>query len=366
MQRLLSLPAETPSLRLLLDKTAEALAGLAQALNGVALLVAEPASPAPRRSGVVRVRVHDWLPALVTATRAFVVIGTVALCWTVTAWPGGNFAITVAAIVVLLLGTRADQAYAAALLFIVGIVLALGASAIILFAILPGLHAESFAGLSLVIGLYLVPIGTLLAQAHQPWQVGLFTALTLAFMPLLQPTNPMNYNPLQFYNAALAVLAGAGAGALSFRLLPPLSPACRTARLLALTMRDLRRIAAGRTANDWEGHIRARLGAMPDEAAPLQRAQLLAALSVGSDIVRLHQLANELDLGAEFDPVLASVAQGDSAGAAAHLAWLDAALAARTGTVPEMQTVMRARASVLSLSEVLNQHAVYFGTGAQG
>ena len=56
----------------------------------------------------------------------------------------------------------------------------------------------------------------------------------------------------------------------------------------------------------------------------------------------------------------------DSAGAAAHLAWLDAALAARTGTVPEMQTVMRARASVLSLSEVLNQHAVYFGTGAQG
>jgi len=84
----------------------------------------------------------------------------------------------------------------------------------------------------------------------------------------------------------------------------------------------------------------------------------LAALSVGSDIVRLHQLANELDLGAEFDPVLASVAQGDSAGAGAHLAWLDAALAARTGTVPEMQIVMRARASVLSLSQVLNQHAV--------
>ena len=34
--------------------------------------------------------------------------------------------------------------------------------------------------------------------------------------------------------------------------------------------------------------------------------------------------------------------------------------------VLEMQIVMRARASVLSLSQVLNQHAVYFGTGAQG
>src|SRR5205085_3410335 len=171
----------------------------------------------------------------------------------------------------------------------------------------------------LVIGLYLVPIGTLLAQAHQPWQVGLFTAMTLAFMPLLQPTNPMNYNPLQFYNAALAVLAGAGAGALSFRLLPPLSPAFRSARLLTLTMRDLRRIAAGRTANDWEGHVRARLAVMPDQATPLQRAQLLAALSVGSEIIRLRQLIHELDLGAEFDSVLASVAQGDSSSAAAPL-----------------------------------------------
>src|SRR5205814_1976415 len=65
VRRLRSMPAATPSLQLLLDKTAEALAGLAQALNGLALLVAEPASPAPRRSGVIRVRVPDWLPALV-------------------------------------------------------------------------------------------------------------------------------------------------------------------------------------------------------------------------------------------------------------------------------------------------------------
>jgi uncharacterized membrane protein YccC len=230
---------------------------------------------------------------------------------------------------------------------------------------LPTLRSEGFAGLSLVIGLCLVPIGALLAQARQPWQIGLFTALTLAFMPLLQPTNPMTYDPLLFYNVSLAVIAGAGAGALSFRLLPPLSPAFRSARLLALTLRDLRRIAAGRTVNDWEGHVRARLAAMPDEATPLQRAQLLAALSVGSEIIRLRQLAHKLDLGAEVDPVLASVAQGDSSSAATHLARLDAALTAHTAIEPEMQTVMRARASALSLSEALDHHTVYFGTGAQ-
>ncbi len=42
-QRLITLPARTPSLRLLADKTADAFSGIAQALNGLALLVADPA-----------------------------------------------------------------------------------------------------------------------------------------------------------------------------------------------------------------------------------------------------------------------------------------------------------------------------------
>jgi lactoylglutathione lyase len=35
-----------------------------------------------------------------------------------------------------------------------------------------------------------------LAQARQPWQIGLFTAMTMIFVPLLQPTNPMIYDSL--------------------------------------------------------------------------------------------------------------------------------------------------------------------------
>ena len=112
VRRLIVLPAGTPSLRLLADKAAEAFAGIAQALNGLALLVADPARPIPRR-GSKRLRVPDWLPALINGGRAFVVIGSVALFWVVSAWPGGSGAITFAAIVVLLLGPRADQAYGA-------------------------------------------------------------------------------------------------------------------------------------------------------------------------------------------------------------------------------------------------------------
>ena len=277
VRALVALPAGTPSLRLLADRAAEALAGMSHALNGLALLVDDPARPVPRRGGL-RLRVPDWLPALVNAGRAFVVIGAVELFWIVTAWPNGAGAIEFAAIVVILLSPRADQAYAAAMSFIVGIGLATVFAAIITFAVLP--NTETFAAFSLAIGLVMVPAGALIAQ---PWQTPMFTALAaFGFLSLVAPANPMSYDQQQFYNSALAIVAGASAGALSFRLLPPLSPAFRTRRLLALTLRDLRRLATGpipRTPDDWEGRVYGRLSALPDAAATI------AALAADGGVV---------------------------------------------------------------------------------
>jgi hypothetical protein len=118
-QRLASLPAGMPSLRLLADQTAEVLAGLSRALNGLTLLVADPARPVPWGSRV-RLRVPDWLPSLVNAGRALVVIGAAELFWIVTEWPNGPQTITFAAIGVILFAPRADLAYATAKGFMVG------------------------------------------------------------------------------------------------------------------------------------------------------------------------------------------------------------------------------------------------------
>ena len=358
MRRLISLPVGTPSLRLLADKAVIAMSGMMRALNGLALLVADPARPVPRRLGIVSLRVPDWLPALVNAGRAFVVIVAVTLFWIVTAWPSGSQAILFATVVVLLLAPRAQQAYAAAIAFTAGAVLNQVLTAFVAFALLPG--TETFAAFSLVIGLCLVPIGALLAQARQPWQAGMFTAMTLLFVPLLAPTNPMTYNTLQFYNSAVAIVAGACTAALSFRLLPPLSPAFSTFRLLALTLRDLRRLATGHVPRDWESRVLGRLSAMPNEASPLQRAQLLAALAVGNEIIRLRHMVYRLGADADLEPALAAVAQGDSASATAILTRLDAALAGRVGDRAFTETVLRARGSVLALSELLAQHAGFF------
>ncbi len=360
VRRLIALPAGTPSLRLLADQTAEVLAGISHALNGLALLLADPAGPVPRR-GVVQLRVPDWLPSLVNAGRAFVVIGAAALFWIITAWPNGAGAITFAAIGVILFAPRADQAYATAIGFMIGTALTAAFAAIIAFAVLPELETETFFAFSLAIGLILVPAGAGMAQ---PWQTAMFSAMAANFVPLLAPANPMSYYTEQFYNAALAIVAGIGAATVSFRLLPPLSPAFRTRRLLALTLRDLRRLALGpipQTPDDWESHVFGRLSVLPDEADPLQRAQLLAALSVGTEIIQLRNIARQLELGSELDAALDTLARGDITIATAHLARLDAVLAARPGVA-----ALRARASILALSEVLSQHFAYFDAGAPG
>jgi len=360
VRSLISLPARTPSLRLLADQTAEMLAGISHALNGLALLLADPARPVPRRRGV-RLHVPDWLPSLVNAGRAFVVIGAAALFWIITEWPNGAGAMTFAAIGVILFAPRADQAYATAMGFMVGTSLAAGLAAIIAFAVLP--NTETFVAFGLAIGLVLVPAGAGIAQ---PWQTPMFTAVAANFVPLLQPANPMSYDTGQFYNAALAIVAGIGAATLSFRLIPPLSPAFRTRRLLALTLRDLRRLATGpipRTPDDWEGRVYGRLSVLPDEAQPLQRSQLLVALSVGAEIIQLRHAARRLNLGSDLDAALDAVARGDSVIATARLARLDAELASRPGT---MTAALRARGLILAISEVLTQHAAYFDAGAPG
>ena len=363
VRALVAQPSGTPSLRLLADQTAEVLTGMSRALNGLALLVDDPARSVLRRRGL-RVRVPDWLPSLVNAGRAFVTIGAVELIWIVTAWPNGASAITFAAIAVILFSPRADQAYTVAISFMVGTGLTAALAATVDFAVLPGL--ATFAGFCVAIGLVLVPAGALMLQ---PWQPAMFTAMAANFVPLLAPANQMSYDTQQFYNAALAIVAGVGAAAISFRLLPPLSPALRTRRLLALTLRDLRRLTTGRipdAPDDWQSRVYGRLSVLPEQAEPLQRARILAALSVGNEIIRLRRVARQFDLHVELEAALDAVARGDAAVATERLVRVDRKLAALPGATPGAWARLRGRGSILAISEALAEHASYFYAGATG
>jgi uncharacterized membrane protein YccC len=363
VRTLLALPVGTPSLRLLADETAKVIAGILHALEGLALVVDAPGRPPPSLRGF-RLSVPDWLPAFVNAARAFITIGAVELFWIATAWPNGASTFVFVAIVVLLLSPKGDLAYGGAMAFALGTVGATLCAAIIKFAVLPAL--ETFPAFCGALGLFLLPVGFAMARTRQPVAMALFTAMAFNFVPLLAPTNLMSYDTAQFYNAALAIVAGCGTAPLAFRLLPPLSPGLRARRLLALTLRDLRRLATAshqpRLA-DWESRTYGRFTALPDQSEPLQRARLLAALSVGTEIIHLRETAPHLGAAAELAAALNAFAQGNSEIAMARLSQLDRRLASTSDTGPDIANALRARGRILIISEALSEHASYFDAG---
>jgi uncharacterized membrane protein YccC len=360
---LLALPADTPSLRLLADRIAKMLVGILRVLDGLALLVGAPGRPGADKQKF-QLSVGDWLPALHNAGRAFLAIGAVALFWVVTAWPSGTSAMLFTSIVVLLLAPRGDQAPMAALAFALGTAIAVPCAAIIKFAVLP--NFETFAAFSLILGLYLVPVGFFVAQTWWTAPSLVFMAMAFNFVPLLAPANEISYDTVQFYNSALAIFAGCAVAALAFYLLPPLPPELRARRLLAFALNDVHRSAVAPqppTLTDLEQRMYGRLAGLPDKAEPLQRSQLIAALTVGSEVIQLRRMAVLLQLDPELSAALAALAQGNSDLAMAQFDRLDDRLASLSGREADVRLALRARSRILVITEAIAQHRAYFAAG---
>ena len=353
---LVGTPTSVPSLRLLLDQTTMALAGISRALAGVALLNASSNAPLGRRSAT-RPFIADWLPSIINGVRAFITIGAAEILWIVTAWPTGSTCIIWAAIAVVLFGPKSDRAYTTALGFCVGAIIAAVFASIVKFAVLP--RCESFWCLCAVFACYLIPIGALGSRGRLP---GLFGVTHVGFVALVTPANIMVYDTAAFYNAALALIAGTLLAALAFLLLPPLSAAVRTRRLLASSLRDVRKIAAGRgrwSAREWKRRVYARLLALPDFAQPVERAQLTASVTAGTALIRLRRLIPSRPIVAPLERALNAVSTGHCNLAIEALAMIERHLSTANHSDEPKHTI-RARASLLALSELLKQHSAYF------
>ena len=353
VRRLLSTAAPVPSVRLLLDQAARILAGLSCTLTGLALLVEDPEQPLPRGDDV-RPHIADWLPGLTNGVRSLLTIGAAMIFWVTTGWPSGATCIVWAAIPVVLFGPRSDAAFTTAASFLLGATIAALCASVVKFALLP--QCDSFAGLCAVLACVLIPAGALGARSRL---TALFGVLPTAFVALVAPANVMIYDTISFYNAALGLVAGTGIAALSFLLLPPLSPALRTRRVMALTLRDLRRIAAGdrpRSSREWKRKIYARLISLPDSAEPVRRAELLAAVSLATELIRLRRATAGLALESCSQQALTAIAMGRCEAANEAFARLDLALA----TAHDGDQVARAQAAIVVITELLRRHSSYF------
>ena len=296
----------------------------------------------------------------------FVAIGAVELFWVATAWPNGASAIVFVAIVVLLLSPKGDLAYGGAIAFALGTAGGVVCAAIIKFAVLPAL--QTFPAFCAAIGLFLVPVGFAMAAepaACSDRRVHRHGVQLHASPRAHEPDELRHGAILQFRAgdrcrvrrraAGISPVAAAVAGAAERVACSP-SP-CAT----CAASRSLRVLP---TSEDWESRMYGRLAALPDQAEPLQRAQLLAALSVGTEIIHLRQMAPRLGATAELDAALEAFAQGNSAIAIARLRQLDRRLASTPDTGPEAAIALRARGRILVISEALAEHGPYFDAGA--
>jgi uncharacterized membrane protein YccC len=363
MQTLLALPARTPSVRLLADETARVLEGLSQALDGLALLVDARGTLHPGRRRFWP-DVPDLLPPIVNAARACLAIGAVELFWATTGWPNGASAIVFVATVILLLSPKGDLAYSGAIGVALGVAGAVVCAAAMKFTVLPALH--TFPAFCAGIGLFYVPAGFAVARARKPAALVVLSGMASNFMPLLSPTNEMSYDTTQFYNTALAIIVGCSVAPVALRLMPPLSPALRAKRLLALSLRDLRRVAIRPkpwTPESWEVRMFGRFAALPDQAEPIQRARLLAALSVGNQLIQLRGVASRLGVAEELNAALQSLAVGRGVIAVSRLQEIDRQLTSGSDDDEEIVRV-RARARLLIVAKTLVEHAPYFDEGA--
>jgi uncharacterized membrane protein YccC len=353
---LMRLPAQNPSQRLLADQAANAMLGVARALNGL-VFVDDPGRADPRMR-MARLHVPDWLPPSINAVRAFMTVGAAQLFWIITAWPNGPVAITFAAIPAILFAPRDEQGYARVRGRLYGVILSAVIAAVIEFAVLPRL--ATFVGFSLALGSVLVPLGALAAQ---PWNAGIFFVMAVHVVPLIGIHNVMVYDAAQFFNSAMGIIVGTGFAALVMRLIPPLSAAERSRRLLALTLRDLRRLAECTRAvrpREWQNRIFSRLSVLPLLAELPQGAKLVAALSLGTEIIRLHRVADQLAIRQQLEPALSAVADGESSRAVQWLAQADQVLAASPDGNPDPKTRLRARAQICAMTEALTLFADYF------
>ena len=89
------------------------------------------------------------------------------------------------------------------------------------------------------------------------------------------------------------------------------------------------------------------------------RARLLAALSVGTEIIQLRHLGAGLGgVAAHLEGAFDALAQGKSAAAIGRLRLIDGYLAPELR--PPTARVLRARGHILLMCEALSGHAPYF------
>ena len=228
----------------------------------------------------------DLLPAVLNGLRVFLAVLGTAIFWVASAWPNGSFAIVFAAAATLIFGSFGDLARPLSRDYAIGAGVMVAVGSVLYFAVLPSI--SSFPALIVVLGTLFFVIGTMQAG---PWHSVMFLAMSVVSLPILGVANPISYSAAAYFNLALAVLIGTIIGSLFFVLMPVIPPGTRARRLLALSLRDFRRLSLGKRAADerrWTALMSRRIEALPSQTTPEEAGSLMALLALGQAVIHLR------------------------------------------------------------------------------
>jgi hypothetical protein len=99
---------------------------------------------------------------------------------------------------------------------------------------------------------------------------------------------------------------------------------------------------------------------MPEQAEPVERAELVAVVAVGREITRLRRVAPRFVPSALVDAALQSLAEGRSVEAIERLREVDRQIAALPRGTSGRRIVLSLRASLLVICAQLTEFGPYF------
>jgi uncharacterized membrane protein YccC len=342
-RRMMAIAASDPASRFTLDQMFYGLSGLERAANALCLAVVPGTERRPRRGAVMML--PDTLPVLVNGVRAFAAVITAELFWAASAWSGGQAIVTFAAVAVTVYSPLGDNAYRNVVGYSTGTIVALILATLLNFSVLPAV--TDFLGFSLALTGVLLPLGALSAiPSHKAFSA----AAVVNFLGILLPPNQPIYHLASFLNNGVWMA-----------LLPAIPATWQTQRLLALSVRDLRRLAVRRrwlSRADWTSLISCRLASMPTTATQEQLAQLVAALSAGEAIIQLRDWRGTFVGTDHLDCALAALSAGNIPGTRYWLAEFVAMLSENeaSGSV----AVLRGEAAASVIADALARHSTFF------
>jgi uncharacterized membrane protein YccC len=362
------------------DRLAELLDELRVALTGmIALQAGRPIDLAGDAAGSIsharRLAFHlDWRAGLINGARAMLAVWFAGAIWILSGWPYGWMMLVMVVPNAGLLALR-DHPERDAVEFIKGCTAAAAMGWICLVYLLP--MTDSFAGLCLVLGPCLF-LAVMLANRAKTAFIGL--GISVFFLTMLSPTNPMVYDASLYLNGALAMIGGAVLTMVVFRVILPSNPRGHVRAMVRTIRRDIEALLGNRrdiTPSGWEARMHDRMLQMISRmrVADMRHEFLMrggfASLRIGREIIRARRLL------ADFaDDTLVTAAMAPSRQALGDLAkapvaavhalrgsadkLLALAVTERTGIAADLA---RAAASLLEIALLVGQNRRFFEAG---